>query len=87
MNRAFTEGGAGAVELAEAVVAACEQPSSFHLLTPDGTPIRDQIEAIATRVYGADGVDYQPQADEDIARMEQLGFGRSRSAWPRPISR
>jgi formate--tetrahydrofolate ligase len=75
VNRAFTEGGAGAVELAEAVVAACEQPSSFHLLTPDGTPIREQIEAIATRVYGAEGVDYQPQADKDIARMEQLGFG------------
>jgi formate--tetrahydrofolate ligase len=75
VNRAFSEGGAGAVELAEAVVAACEQPSSFHLLTPDGTPIREQIEAIATRVYGADGVDYQPQADKDIARMDQLGFG------------
>jgi formate--tetrahydrofolate ligase len=75
VNRAFAEGGAGAVQLAEAVVAACEQPSSFHLLTPDGTPIREQIEAIATRIYGADGVDYQPQADKDIARMEQLGFG------------
>jgi formyltetrahydrofolate synthetase len=75
VNRAFSEGGAGAVELAEAVVAACEQPSSFHFLTPDGTPIREQVEAIATRVYGADGVDYQPQADKDIARMDQLGFG------------
>ena len=75
VNRAFGEGGAGAVELAEAVVEACEQPSSFHLLTPDGTPIRDQIEAIATRVYGADGVDYLPQAEKDIARMDQLGFG------------
>jgi formate--tetrahydrofolate ligase len=75
VNRAFGEGGAGAVELAEAVVEACEQPSSFRLLTPDGTPIRDQIEAIATRVYGADGVDYLPQADKDIARMDQLGFG------------
>ena len=75
VNRAFSEGGAGAVELAEAVVAACEQPNTFHLLTPDGTAIREQIEAIATRVYGADGVDYQPQAEKDIARMEQLGFG------------
>jgi len=75
VNRAFGQGGAGAVELAEAVVEACERPSSFHLLTPDGTPIRDQIEAIATRVYGADGVDYLPQAEKDIARMDQLGFG------------
>jgi formate--tetrahydrofolate ligase len=75
VNRGFAEGGAGAVELAEAVVTACEQPSSFHLLTPDGTPLKEQIEAIATRIYGAEGVDYLPQAEKDMARMEQLGFG------------
>jgi formate--tetrahydrofolate ligase len=57
------------------VVAACDKPNSFAYLTPDGTPIVQQIEAIATRIYGADGVDYQPQARKDIARMEQLGFG------------
>ena len=75
VNRGFAQGGAGAVELAEAVVAACEKPNSFHQLTPDGTPIKEQIEAIATRVYGADGVDYQAQAEKDLARMDQLGFG------------
>ena len=75
VNRAFAEGGAGAMELAEAVVAACERPSSFHQLTPDGAPLKEQIEAIATRIYGADGVDYQAQAEKDLARMEQLGFG------------
>lgn len=75
VNRGFTEGADGAVELAEAVVAASERPNRFHQLTPDGTPVRDQIEAIATRVYGADGVDYQPQAEKDLARMERLGFG------------
>jgi formate--tetrahydrofolate ligase len=75
VNRGFAEGGDGAVELAEAVVAACERPNTFHRLTPDDTPIEEQIEAIATRVYGADGVDYQAQAVKDIARMEQLGFG------------
>jgi formate--tetrahydrofolate ligase len=74
VNRAFAEGGAGAVELAEAVVAACEQPTSFDFLTPDHAPLKDQIEAIATKIYGAEGVDYQPQAEKDIARMEQLGF-------------
>ena len=87
MNRAFAEGGAGATELAEAVVAACERPSSFHQLTPDGTPLKEQIEAIATKIYGADGVDYQAQAEKDIARMEQLGFGEMPVAWPRPTSR
>ena len=75
VNRAFAEGGAGATELAEAVVAACERPSSFHQLSPDGAPLKEQIEAIATKIYGADGVDYQAQAEKDIARMEQLGFG------------
>jgi formate--tetrahydrofolate ligase len=75
VNRGFAHGGRGAVELAEAVVAACERPNAFHPLTPDDTPIKDQVEAIATRVYGADGVDYQPQAEKDLARMDQLGFG------------
>jgi formyltetrahydrofolate synthetase len=75
VNRGFAEGGAGAVELAEAVVAASERPTSFRFLTPDGTPLREQIDAIATRIYGADGVEYQPQAEKDLARMEQLGFG------------
>jgi len=75
VNRGFAEGGAGATDLAEAVVEACERPNTFHQLTPDGTPLTDQIEAIATRLYGADGVDYLPQAEKDIVRMDELGFG------------
>ena len=75
VNRAFSQGGAGATELAEAVVAACERPNTFHQLTPDGTSLSDQIEAIATKVYGADGVDILPAAQKDLARMEELGFG------------
>ncbi len=75
VNRGFAQGGDGAIELAEAVVEACEKPNSFHLLTPEGTPLKGQIEAIATKLYGADGVDYLPQADKDIARLTDLGFG------------
>ncbi|MDH4112358.1 MAG: formate--tetrahydrofolate ligase [Actinomycetota bacterium] len=75
VNRAFAQGGAGAVELAEAVVKACDRPNSFAFLTPEGASLTEQIEAIATRVYGADGVDYLPQATKDIARMRELGFG------------
>ncbi|HSL10938.1 MAG TPA: formate--tetrahydrofolate ligase [Actinomycetota bacterium] len=75
VNRAFAEGGAGGTELADAVVAACEKPNTFHQLTPDGTSVADQIEAIATRVYGADGVDFLPAALKDLARIEELGFG------------
>ncbi len=75
VNRGFAQGGDGAIELANAVVAACERPSTFSYLTPDGTPLRDQIEAIATKLYGAEGVDYLPQAEKDLERMDRLGFG------------
>src|SRR5207245_3688528 len=75
VNDGFSRGGDGAVELAEAVVEACERTNSFKQLTPDGTPIKQQVAAIATRLYGADGVDYLPQAEKDIARMEAMGMG------------
>jgi formate--tetrahydrofolate ligase len=75
VNRAFAEGGGGAVDLARAVVEAADRPNTFHSLTPDGTSIEDQIEVIATRLYGADGVDYLPGAIRDVARMHELGFG------------
>ncbi len=75
VNRAFAEGGKGAIDLANAVVQACDQPNSFDFLTPDGAGVKEQIEAIATRVYGAEGVDYLPQAEKDIVRMQELGFG------------
>jgi formate--tetrahydrofolate ligase len=75
VNRGFAQGGDGALELAEAVVEVAERPNSFHLLTPVGTPLKGQIEAIATKLYGAEGVDYLPQADKDIARLTDLGFG------------
>jgi formate--tetrahydrofolate ligase len=75
LNEGFAEGGEGARELAEAVVEASEKPNTFAQLTPPGTPIEDQIEAIATRLYGAEGVDYLPQALKDLARMRALGMG------------
>jgi formate--tetrahydrofolate ligase len=75
VNEGFSKGGEGATQLAEAVLEAVEQPNRFQLITPPGTPLKQQIEAIATRIYGADGVDYLPQAEKDIARMEALGFG------------
>ncbi len=74
VNRAFARGGEGAIDLANAVVKACEQPNGFRFLTPDGTPLREQIEAISTQLYGAEGVDFLPQAEKDLARMDALGF-------------
>jgi formate--tetrahydrofolate ligase len=76
VNRAFAEGGKGAIDLANAVVEACERPNTFDFLTPTGAGLKEQIEAIARRLYGADGVDYLPQAEKDIARMQELGFGQ-----------
>src|SRR5581483_6404674 len=77
VHEGFARGGAGAVELAEAVVAACEKPNTFSFLTPPDTPVVQQIEAIATEVYGAAGIDLQMQAQKDLERIEKLGMGRA----------
>src|SRR5262252_824694 len=58
----FADGGRGAVELAEAVSEAAEEPSDFRFLYPDTASLRDKIAAVATQVYGADGVSYSTQA-------------------------
>ena len=73
-HNGFGQGGAGAVDLAKAVVAACDKPNTFKFLTPNGTPIVQQIEAIATRLYGASGIDLQMQAQKDLAKLEKLGM-------------
>ncbi len=71
----FAEGGKGATELAEAVVEAAEEPSTFRLLYPDQMPLREKIEVVATKVYGADGVDYLPAARRQLDAYEKNGFG------------
>jgi len=75
VNDGYTHGGEGAKELAEAVVRAVEGPTEFEPLNKAGDGIKKQIETIATRIYGAAGVDYSAQALKDIDRMENLGFG------------
>jgi formate--tetrahydrofolate ligase len=75
VHEGFGKGGAGAVELARAVVNACGKPNHFSPLTPDGAPIEAQIEAIATRLYGATGIDLQMQALKDLERIKKLGLG------------
>lgn len=71
----WRDGGAGAVELAEAVVKACEQPSEFKLLYPDEMSIKEKIEVLATKVYNAAGVRYEPLAEKKIKQFEQQGLG------------
>ena len=68
-------GGEGAGVLAEAVAKACEEPSRFDYLYPLDRPIKEKIETIATRVYGADGVEYSPIAETQIAEFEKAGLG------------
>jgi formyltetrahydrofolate synthetase len=73
----FSEGGAGATELAKAVVTACGKPNTFSFLTPPGTGLVHQIEAIATKLYGASGIDLESQARKDLERIEKLGLGHA----------
>jgi len=76
-TRNFTDGGAGAADLAAAVWdAAAVGAPDFHLLYPDEMPLAEKIETIATRVYGADGVDLAPAAVRALKRYEDAGFGR-----------
>ena len=63
-------GGAGAEELARAVMAACDEPSALQFLYPDDMPLRERVERIAREVYGADGVDWSPLALEKAQRFE-----------------
>jgi formate--tetrahydrofolate ligase len=69
------DGGAGGTDLAREVAAAADEPTEFRLLYPSEAPLREKIEIIATRVYGADGVDYSPAAEKALDRFEASGFG------------
>ena len=71
----FADGGRGAAELAEAVAEAAEEPGEFRFLYPAEAPLRTKIETIASRLYGADGVDYSAEAARQLDAFERSGFG------------
>jgi formyltetrahydrofolate synthetase len=75
MNDAFEQGGKGAATLAEAVVAAADEPSTFDYVYPLDAPIEKKIEAIATRVYGADGILLAKPARDRIEEFTKGGLG------------
>jgi formate--tetrahydrofolate ligase len=75
VTRHVAEGGAGARELAEVVMEAAHEPSSFQFLYPLDMPLEQKIETIATQVYGADGIDVSPAAAKALREYERLGFG------------
>lgn len=74
-SRHFTDGGRGAIQLAEMVVTACEHPSQFKFLYDVEADIKTKIETIAREIYRADGVDYTPEAETQISTFQKNGFG------------
>jgi formate--tetrahydrofolate ligase len=71
----FADGGRGATELAEAVAEAADEPTDFRFLYDSEASLRDKIQTVATRVYGADGVEYSAQASKQLDTYEKAGFG------------
>jgi len=69
-------GGEGGIAAAEAVVEACNRPSEFRFLYPLDASIKEKIETIATKMYGADGVDYMPEAEEKIKKYTEAGWDK-----------
>lgn len=72
----WAQGGAGAVELGEAVIRACEMPSRFRFLYPLDIPIKPKIETIVREMYGGAGVHYLPEAEKKIELYTRLGFDK-----------
>jgi formate--tetrahydrofolate ligase len=71
----FADGGAGATELARAVIEACEEPSGFTFLYADTDTLKTKIEKVATTIYGAERVEYTPAASKQLKTYEDNGFG------------
>ncbi len=74
--RHWMEGGKGAIQLGEAVIKAAEKPTNFKFLYPLEMSIKDKIETICTQIYGADGVEYSPEAERKIELYNRLGFDK-----------
>ncbi len=76
LSTVWAEGGRGGEELAREVVRLCEEESDFRYCYDTALPIREKIGAIVTKIYGGAGAVYTPEAEEEIARLEELGFGK-----------
>jgi len=71
----FADGGAGATDLARAVIEACEEPSGFHFLYESTDSLKTKIEKVATTIYGAERVEYTVAASKQLKNYEDNGFG------------
>lgn len=75
LSQVWEKGGKGGIELAEEVIRLCDQSSTLEFAYGDELSLTEKIEAIAKRIYHADGVDFTPAARKEIAQLESLGFG------------
>ena len=71
----WAKGGEGAVELANAVIEACKEPSKFKFLYELNKPLVEKIEIIAKEMYGADGIELSAEAKAEVERYESQGYG------------
>lgn len=76
ISEAWAKGGEGAIDLAQKVIEATEKPSNFQYMYDVNDSIKDKINIIATKIYGADGVNYTPAVEKTIAEFEAEGFDK-----------
>ena len=75
LSEVWAKGGAGGESLAREVMRLCEEPHTFHFSYETGSSVEDALEAVATKIYHADGVDYTPAAKKQLAQLKATGFG------------
>ena len=75
LSEVWAKGGEGALDLADEVMRLIEQPSELKFTYEDGADVADALEAVATKVYRADGVDFTPAAKRQLAELRENGFG------------
>ena len=76
LSEVWAKGGEGGEALAREVVRRCEEPSDFRFSYGDELSLKEKIEAIAKKIYRADGVDFLPAASAELAKLESMGYGR-----------
>ena len=72
----WSKGGEGGIDVANEVIKLCDEPNDFHFSYDTDLPIKEKINEIAKKIYGADGVDFTTKAEKEIAELEELGFGK-----------
>jgi formate--tetrahydrofolate ligase len=75
LSEVWAKGGEGGEALANEVIRLCDQPNDFRFAYDVNDSIKNKVEAIATKVYHADGVDFTPKAARQMAQLEEQGFG------------